>query len=57
MHGSGDYATTLKRIINLWEQNLFPFEKLVTNFYKLNQINEAFEDMVSGKSLRGIITF
>lgn len=57
VHGSGDYATTLKRIINLWEQNLFPFEKLVTNFYKLNQINEAFEDMVSGKSLRGIITF
>ena len=46
----------IPRLIQLWKQGRFPFDKLITT-YPLSQINEAMEAVVQGKALRNVIVF
>jgi len=44
----------IPRLINMYQQGLFPFDKLI-KFYDLAEINQAVEDSESGKTLKAIL--
>ncbi|MCO4239397.1 NAD(P)-dependent alcohol dehydrogenase [Pseudarthrobacter sp. MDT3-28] len=46
----------IPRLIQLWKEGRFPFEKLV-NDYALDDINQGFEDSKSGKTIKPVIVF
>lgn len=45
---------TIPKMIQFNKMGLFPFEKLIS-FYNLDDINQAFEDSHSGKTIKAII--
>ena len=49
---SADYP----RVIEMVQQGKVQAAELVTGHYKLDDINEAFDGMRSGKGLRSIVT-
>lgn len=44
----------IPRLIELYKQGRFPFDKLVT-FYKLDDINKAVEDTEQGKVIKAVL--
>ena len=44
----------IPRLIELYKQGRFPFDKLVT-FYKLDEINTAVEDTEQGKVIKAVL--
>jgi aryl-alcohol dehydrogenase len=46
----------IPRLIDLYMNGRFPFDKLVTK-YRLEQINQAIEDQASGKVVKPVFTF
>jgi aryl-alcohol dehydrogenase len=44
----------IPKLIDYYKKGLFPFDKLV-RFYDLHEINQAFEDSKSGKTVKPII--
>jgi S-(hydroxymethyl)glutathione dehydrogenase/alcohol dehydrogenase len=43
--------------VDLFMSGKLPLDKLVSAHYPLNRINEAIEDTLKGKIMRGVITF
>ena len=56
VQGSSVPQDFIPRMVGLWRQGRFPVEKL-TRTYKLEQINEAFEDSASGAVVKPVIVF
>lgn len=46
----------IPRLINLYKQGLFPFDKLVKS-YKFEDINRAFADSADGSTLKPVVVF
>ncbi|NHN83995.1 zinc-binding dehydrogenase [Acetobacter musti] len=44
----------LPRLIELWKQNRFPFDRLIT-FYNFDQINQAVADMEAGQTIKAVL--
>ena len=44
----------LPRLINLWRQGSFPFDKLIQT-YSLSEINEAERDCASGDTIKPVL--
>jgi aryl-alcohol dehydrogenase len=44
------------RLVQLWRQGRFPFEKLVRS-YPFEQINEAFADSEAGTTIKPVLLF
>lgn len=57
LYGKSDPFTDIPRYLDLFVQGRLDLEGLVTKTYKLEQINEAFEDMMAGKNIRGVILY
>ncbi|MBM3131946.1 MAG: Zn-dependent alcohol dehydrogenase, partial [Chloroflexi bacterium] len=45
------------RYVDLYMDGLLPVNKLVSRYYKLDEINEAFADLERGEVIRGVIRF
>jgi NDMA-dependent alcohol dehydrogenase len=56
-YGSANPARDFPLYADLYSKGKLPLDRLVTKTYKLDQINEAYADMLSGKLARGIIVF
>jgi len=54
IQGHSNFDIFIPRLIELYKQGKFPFNKLVT-FYELEQINQAAEDSEKGKTLKAIM--
>lgn len=46
----------IPKLVHLWRQGKFPIEKIVQT-YPLDEINQAFDDSASGKTIKPIVTF
>jgi len=55
VEGDSVVKVFIPRLIELYEQGLFPFDKLV-KFYKFKDINKAVKEMHDGKSIKPILT-
>ena len=56
-YGSANTARDFPKYADLYLRGLLDLDRLVTRTYPLDQINEAYADMLKGESARGIINF
>lgn len=45
------------QLIEMYKAGKIKFEELITREYKLEQINEAYADMLAGKNICGVIRY
>jgi S-(hydroxymethyl)glutathione dehydrogenase/alcohol dehydrogenase len=56
-YGTSHPARDFVKFAELHRKGDIDLAKLVSHRYTLDQINEAYADMLSGKSTRGVIVF
>lgn len=56
-YGSANTARDFPKYANLYKKGLLDIESLISKRYPLEQINEAYADMLQGDIARGVIVF
>ena len=56
-YGSAVPRVDMLKILKLYDEGKLKIDELITQNYRLEQINEAFADMEAGKNARGVILF
>lgn len=56
-YGSCDPKRDIPRFLRLWQGGKLDLEGLVSQKLELDEVNQAFEDMESGKVIRTVLTF
>ncbi len=56
LYGSAQAANDIPKLLALYKAGKLKLDELVTKTYRLDQINEGYADLTSGKNLRGVIT-
>lgn len=54
VQGSSVPQVFIPRLVELWEQGRFPFDKLIRT-YELDDTNTAFEDSQSGNTVKPVV--
>ena len=57
LFGSSSPRDDIFRLLGLYESGSLKLDELITREYALEDINEAYEDTLSGLNLRGLIRF
>ncbi|GAB3680877.1 NDMA-dependent alcohol dehydrogenase [Saccharopolyspora tripterygii] len=47
----------IKKLLGLYDQGRLKLDELITRRYRLDQVNEGYQDLVDGKNIRGVIVF
>jgi Zn-dependent alcohol dehydrogenase len=55
LYGGCNPIADIPRLLNMAQHGKINLDNLVTKRYTLDQINEGFEDMLSGRNIRGLI--
>lgn len=55
LFGSGAPHLDIPRMIDLWQQGELQLEPLINRRYPLEEINQAYDDLLAGELLRGIV--
>jgi len=56
VQGSSIPQQFIPRLVTLWEQGRFPFDKMIRT-YKLDDINLAFSDSASGQTVKPVVVY
>lgn len=56
-HGSGNIREDMREYQDLWRSGKFPLERLISEEIRLEELNEAMDDLASASELRQIIRF
>jgi S-(hydroxymethyl)glutathione dehydrogenase/alcohol dehydrogenase len=56
-YGSARPRHDMPRLLSLYKSGKLKLDELVTHTYQIEEINEAFDDMLEGKLARGLILF
>ncbi|GAA4550214.1 alcohol dehydrogenase catalytic domain-containing protein [Pseudonocardia xishanensis] len=57
VYGGGRPGLDLPRNLDLYRRGRLKLDEMITGRYSLEQINEAFDDLVGGRLVKGIIEF
>lgn len=57
LYGSSNAAHDIPRLVELYNAGQLKLDELITREYTLEQINEGYDDMRSGRNIRGLIRF
>ncbi|MCV7354180.1 NDMA-dependent alcohol dehydrogenase [Mycolicibacterium fluoranthenivorans] len=57
LYGEMNPREAMPRLLSMYEAGTLKLDELVTQTYKLDDINEAMRDLRDGKNIRGVITF
>lgn len=49
--------TQIPKLLDLYRSGHLELDKLVTTRYRLEEVNQGYQDMADGKNLRGLITY
>jgi S-(hydroxymethyl)glutathione dehydrogenase/alcohol dehydrogenase len=55
LYGGWSPRVAIPLLLDLYRQKKLKLDELVTRSYKLEEINEAYDDMRNGKNIRGVI--
>jgi S-(hydroxymethyl)glutathione dehydrogenase/alcohol dehydrogenase len=55
LFGSGNPFDDIPRMIELYRAGKLKLDQLVTTRYRLDEVNQGYEDMMAGKNIRGVI--
>ena len=57
IYGATSPPKDIPRLIELYRHGQLLLDELVTRTYRLDEINEAYDDMHAGRNIRGVIEF
>ncbi|MBX5449039.1 Zn-dependent alcohol dehydrogenase [Thermogemmatispora sp.] len=57
LFGDSQPRNDIPMLLRMYESGKLKLDELVTRTYKLDQINEAYEDLLAGRNIRGVIEF
>lgn len=57
LYGDSQPRNDIPNLLALYKSGKIKLDELVTRTYTLDQINEAYADMLAGKNIRGVIEF
>jgi len=57
LYGGANPRNDIPLMLSLWDRGLIDIDGLVTREYPLEDINQAYKDLLDGKNLRGVIKF
>ena len=57
LYGEMNPREAMPRLLSMYEAGTLKLDELVTQKYKLDDINEAMRDLRAGKNIRGVIAF
>ncbi len=57
LFGSANPRKDIPKLLELYSQGQLDLDGLVTNTYTLDQINQGYDDMNSGKNIRGVMVY
>ncbi len=57
LYGEMNPREAMPRLLSMYEAGSLKLDELVTQKYKLDEINEAMRDLRAGKNIRGVIEF
>lgn len=55
--GSANPRVDIPRLLNLYRNGKLKLDELVTKRYSLDEVNAGYDDMLAGRTLRGVISF
>jgi NDMA-dependent alcohol dehydrogenase len=55
--GSANPRRDVPRLLGLYQEGKLKLDELITNTYKLNDINQGYQDMRDGKNIRGMVMY
>lgn len=55
--GGGSSHVETPRLVGLYKSGLLKIDEMVTNTYRLEDINVGYQDMLDGKNIRGVIRY
>ncbi len=56
-YGSCNPREEMPKLLKLYDDGTLKLDELITRTYRLDQINQAFDDLVAGDNARGVIVF
>ena len=57
LYGKCNPTVDFPRIFQLYKKGDLLLDELITQTYTLDQLEQAFQDMLEGKNAKGVITF
>jgi NDMA-dependent alcohol dehydrogenase len=57
LYGDSQPRNDIPNLLQMYDAGKLKLDELVTRTYTLDQVNEAYADMLAGKNLRGVIEF
>lgn len=57
LYGGCNPEKDFPKIVEHYQSGALKLEEMITQTYSLNQLDQAFEDMLSGKNAKGVIVF
>ena len=55
--GGGSSHVETPKLVGLYRAGLLNIDDMVTRTYRLEDINQGYQDMLDGNNIRGVITF
>ncbi len=55
LFGGGNPFEEIPRMLDLYRSGHLKLDELVTNRYRLNDINQGYQDLLDGKNVRGVL--
>jgi S-(hydroxymethyl)glutathione dehydrogenase/alcohol dehydrogenase len=53
----GSPTREIPLLLDLYKRGSLALDELITRTYRLDEINEAYDDMHAGRNIRGVVTF
>jgi S-(hydroxymethyl)glutathione dehydrogenase/alcohol dehydrogenase len=57
LYGSGNPLYEIPKLLELYQAGRLKLQELVTTTYSLDEVDQGYADMHSGRNIRGVITF
>ncbi|GAA3050008.1 NDMA-dependent alcohol dehydrogenase [Pseudonocardia yunnanensis] len=57
LFGSGDPFTDIPRLVDMYQAGQLKLDELITNTYRIDDVNKGYEDLINGVNVRGVILF
>ena len=55
LFGSGNPFDTIPRLLELFRAGQLKLDELITNRYRLDEVNQGYQDLLDGKNVRGVM--
>ena len=57
IYGASNAPVEIPKLLNMYRHGQLRLDELVTKTYTLDQINQGYEDMLTGENIRGVVLF